>query len=238
MNCLACSEDAGYRYACDSCVDTARRRLREIETYAAMLPFMLQPMRGDAARRAPGFQSSPPLRLEAVVALDPRSRPLALERPDRDGGEFDPETDEEDPTSSVLYRLHTLARWIREEQEIPEPSKSPTITREVGYLLGAVAWCAQQQWVNELLEEIQELHAQDRRLTKDVPPGPLSECMVVTCAGTVFWSKDVPDPQDFSRTVDAAKCDTCNRVYIGVDLVRLKVWGGWKAKEDEGGSAA
>lgn len=226
MKCLTCEEEANYRYCCSDCVTTMRRRLREIETYAAMLPHMMEPMKGDAARRAPGFGSSPPLRIEAVVALDPRSRPSASV--DR---EWDPEIDDEDPTRSILTALHSMARMVREEQEMSEPSKPPTIVREIGYLLGAVDWCASRQWVDELFEEIRELHAQDRGLVKDSPPGPLSECLTVTCNGTVFWTKDSPDPQDCTKRVDAAKCDTCNRLYIGVDLVRLKVWGGWRPKE-------
>lgn len=228
-NCLCCREkDAGTRYACPDCVDAMRRRLREIETYAAMLPHMLEPMRDDAARRAPGFSSTPPLRVEAVVALDPRSRPGASV--DRD---WDPEIDDEEHTSSILGALHSMARWIREEQKLPEPSKGPTIVREVGYLLGAVDWCAQQQWVNELFEDIRKLHSQDRRLAKDSPPGPLANCLVVGCKGSVFWARDVPDPANPGETLDAARCNSepCGRVYVGADLVRLKGVGRVEGKE-------
>jgi hypothetical protein len=216
--CLMCQRDAGYRYACPRCVDTMRRRLREIETYAAMLPHMMEPMKGDMTRRAPGFGSSPPLRIEAVVALDPRSRPGASV--DRD---WDPEIDDEDHVSSILGRLHSMARMVREEQELSEPTNAPTIMREVGYLLGAIDWCAQQQWVDELFEEIRQLHAQDRGLVKDSPPGPLAECFEVTCDGKVFWTKDVPDVHNPGQTLDAAKCCKCDRPYYGVDLVRLRV---------------
>lgn len=219
--CLCCTADMNdrYRWACPGCVDTMRRRLREIETYAAMLPHMLEPMRDDAARRAPGFSSAPPLRIEAAVALDKRSRPGASV--DRD---WDPEIDDPEHTSSILSALHSMARWIREEQQIPEPVKAPTIVREVGYLLGAIEWSAHQQWVDDLFEEIRRLHAQDRRLAKDVPPGPLGGgCLTVTCNGQVFWVPDITDPEKPGETLDAARCDSCNRLYYGTDLVRLKL---------------
>lgn len=217
-SCLCCgARQSGDRYACHRCVTTMRRWLREIELYAAWLPLMQDPLRGDVTRRAPGYASTPPLRLDVVVALDSRSRPSASV--DRD---FDPEIDDEDPTVSILGRLHSIARWIREEQQMPEPTAAPTITREVGYLLGAVEWCAGRQWVQELFLDIRELHDQDRSLAKDRPPGPLATCLTVGCEASVFWARDVPDPDRPSQTLDAARCGGCHRQYIGTDLVRLR----------------
>ncbi len=220
MTCLICHDTHSVRYGCDGCIDVMRRRLRDIETYAAMLPHLMQPLRGIAARRAPGYSSTPPVRIDALVALDPRSRPGASV--DRD---WDPEIDDDHAMPSILGALHSMARWIREEQELPEPSRAPTIAREIGYLLGAITWCARDQWITELFDEIHDLHGHFRRLVKDAPPRALSDCLEVGCIGSVFWTRDIPDDQQPGQTHDAAKCVDCGRIYSGVDLIRLKVWG-------------
>jgi hypothetical protein len=77
---------------------------------------------------------------------------------------------------SILGTLHQLARWVRAEQDVNDPVGEPTVTSEVGYLLGAAEWCAHQQWVDELADDIRELHAQCRRLAGDHPGRPIGRC--------------------------------------------------------------
>ncbi|WP_189061144.1 hypothetical protein [Longimycelium tulufanense] len=212
---MICTDrDVGYTYACDRCVDDTRRRLRELEQYALVLTLTAGPLRAGTSRRAPGYTSRSPARDDVVVMLDVRSA----------GGAsvhrlHDPRDADEQPYRSILGSLAGIADWIREEQQVTRPSGPPQLVREVGYLLGQLAWCAQQQWIDELADDIRELHAQARQLAGDAPPRPLGTCIVVGCTGTVY-------PVQL-RTVegihDGARCSICHRTYDGLDLVRLRV---------------
>lgn len=208
-NCLVCQQrDAGRLYACDQCVDLIRHRLRELETYALVLAVTLTPLRTGTSRRAPGYGSRSPARDDAIVMLDPRSRA---------GGEG---TDDEDnPPRSILGGLAAIAAFVREEQQLVQPSGPPILSREVGYLLGQIVWCAGRQWVNEIADDIRELHLQARRLAGDTPPGPLGVCIAVGCGGDVFPCT----LRSREGREDGARCRACGREYSGLDLVRLQV---------------
>lgn len=172
--------EAGHgRWACEQCIRTLQRQLREIETYAAILGIMVTPLRGRGERRAPGYWSRSPGSDDAIVALDYRSR-VGGDGPD----------DDAHPPRSILGTLHDLSRWVREEQEIREPLREPTIASEVGYLLGAAEWCARRQWVSEIADDIHELHGQCRHQAGDRPGKPFAECpnLLPTgeCRGPLF----------------------------------------------------
>lgn len=199
-----------HRHACDRCVDTIRRRLREIEAYAALLatPTMLAPIRGAAGRRSPGYGSRPPVRLTALVMTDPRSRtepPAVCE--DRGIG-----VDDDPGVWPIFGTLRVLADHIREAQGHPAPTRS-SLTVEVGYLLGQIDWAANQPGIAELAGQIRRLHTQARAVAHDTPPGPLGACLTVDCDGTVF----PPPPRR-----DTTRCNHCDRPYTGLDLVRLR----------------
>lgn len=227
QRCILCQGDSHPgRFACHYCTEDLRRLLREIELYAAWLPLMAQPGRSGSGVRAPGFGSRPPVRLDVLVLLDPRSAIAA----DRD---FDPVTDDDEDNAprSVLVALESQASMIREELNHPQPSKPATISGEIGYLLGAMEHCAFLPWVDEVADYLRGMHRQLRTLVGDKPPAPLAPCMVVTkdgtCEGKVYWSKDVPDGH--GGTLDAARCSSCNRVYYGIALVHLRMQGSEEA---------
>lgn len=208
MKCAICDSDT-HRHACDTCLSTIRRRLRELELYAAWLtlPDLLAPIHGASGRRTPGYGSRPPVRLDAIVLTDPRSR---LEPPDVNedrGIGLDNDT-----ALPIIDTLHVLANHIREARGHQVPV-GVTLTREVGYLLGQLDWCAGQPGVADLAEHIRQIHSQARAVAHDRPPDPLGTCLKVGCGGQVF----PPPPRR-----DSTRCGSCGRSYTGLDLVRLR----------------
>lgn len=191
------------RYACTGCVTALRHTLRGIEVYAHLLTVMTVPMQGRGERRSPGFGSRSPARDDVIVALDYRSR-TGGEEPD----------DEAQPTRSILGTLHQLARWIREEQDVNSP-RDISVTREVGYLLGAMEWCARQQWVDELAIDLRELHAQCRRLAGDQPPRPIGKCPTLVGEDECGTSLYMP------TVGDSVVCHGCKREWRRPEWERL-----------------
>lgn len=216
--CLACDRDAGHRYACHPCVNRMRQHLRDIEDYVAII----LSMRGAIGSKPHGsigvsFGSKPPVSLTALALLDPRS--TTADDVERNSPEFDPVgADEHDHIRSLPTSVHAMAAWVREEQEQSEPSFW-TLVSELRYLATTLDWCAQQQWVDELHSDIRELHSQARSLAKDKPSGPLGHCLSLGCVGVVFPAT----VKDRDGRHDGGRCDTCQRSYTGLDLVRLGV---------------
>jgi hypothetical protein len=199
--------EAGYgRWACESCVRTMQRQLREIETYAAILTISVTPRRGHGQRRAPGYASRSPGRDDVIVALDYRSR-VGGDGPD----------DDAHPTRSVLGTLHDLSRWVREEQDIGEPLREPTIASEVGYLLGAAEWCARQQWVDEFAADIRDLHGQCRHQAGDHPGHPIGECPNLLSTGECRAPLFLPQKGDTIRCPNPR----CERTWQRPEWERL-----------------
>lgn len=210
--CLCCEQrDAGYRYACDHCVNDMRRWLRELEDYAAVIASTMAPVASPTVGSVgSAFGSRPPLSIAKVVFLDYRSGAgAAVHRL------FDPRDMDEEPVRSLPGSVHGLAVWLREEAEVEEPARW-TLVSELHYLLSRLDGCAYSQWVSELFGDIRELHVQARRLAKDSPPGPLGHCLIATCAGTVF-----PATIKDSGGHDGGRCDTCGDTYTGTRLLRL-----------------
>jgi hypothetical protein len=196
-------ETADDRFACGNCVTALRHTLRGIEVYAHLLNIMVMPMQGRGERHSPGYGSRPPTNLDRVVALDYRSRT---------GGEGD--DDEERPTRSILGTLHQLARWIREEQDIAAP-RNITITTEIGYLLGAMEFCAHQTWIDDVANDLRDLHAQVRRQANDQPPAPFGRCPTLLDEG------ECGAPLYMPTTGDSVHCHACNREWRRPEWERL-----------------
>jgi hypothetical protein len=199
VRCLLCDQrDAGHRYACDHCVTGLQRQLREIETYAAVLPILAQPGRsGMPSRGAPGYGSRSPANDDVIVAMDARSK----------GDPLGPD-DTTSPIISIPAGVHYIANGVRHEQGWVTPLRW-TITSEVAFLLGRVPHAAMHQWVTTFATMVGKLHRQARALAHDQPPRPLGVCLGVDCDGQVY-------PRH-----DGARCNTCLRVYTGLDLARL-----------------
>lgn len=213
MKCLLCKEDA-HRHTCDTCLATMRRHLRWLELYTQWLhtTTMLEPTRGTTGRHQPGYGSRAPLRLEAIVMLDHRSRTDPVPVDEDRGLGLDNELD---PAWSILGTLTGLALAVARHAGHTRNPRDATVSSEIGYLLGSLEWCAGQPWIDDLAADIAALHAQARALVHDVPRD-LGECLTATCTGRVHWTIT----RDKS---DRAKCVACGRPYTGLDLVRIGV---------------
>jgi hypothetical protein len=217
--CLCCDDrDAGYHYACDRCVNTMRVWLRELEDYAAIIVAMRStPSAHPTGSIGVAWGSKPPVSLTRLSVMDTRSK--SREEVERKSPEFDPTgADEHDFVRSLPNAIHGMAAWIREEYEQPEPTHW-TLVSELRFLRAEISRMAIEQWVNELHEDLKELHHHARSLAKDSPPGPLGHCLTLDCKGTVYPTAI----KDSAGKHDGGRCDTCQRPYTGPDLVRLGV---------------
>lgn len=193
------------RYTCAICTATMLRWLSEIETYTATLDST--PGRGGdgSGRRSPGHGSRPPVRLDIIAALDPRSVPHAIGPDDVDGD-----------VRSILGTLNGITDWVADERrrldEAPEPSRTPTIAGEVRYLLGRIDWCSRHVWVDELAEDLRQLHRQVVTLAGD-SNRPLAPCP--NCEGPLW-----PAGNDQALGV---RCGECGTAFTGLDLLRIGV---------------
>lgn len=215
-NCLICDRDAGPRYGCTGCVSKMRGYLRELEDHVAII----LSMRGSIGSKPHGsvgvsFGSKPPVSLTSLALLDTRS--TTADHVERNSPAFDPVgADEHDHVRSLPSAIHDTAVWIRGERDESDP-KSWTLVSELRYLATVLDWCAQQQWVNELHDDLRDLHVTARALAKDKPPGPLGHCLVATCSGTVFPAT----VRDAQGRHDGGRCDTCKDTYTGSRLAYL-----------------
>lgn len=196
------SADLG-RYTCADCAATMLRWLGEIEDYTATLNSA--PSRGGdgSGRRSPGHGSRPPARLDIIAALDPRSVPHAIGPDDVDGD-----------VRSILGTLTGITGWVADERrrldEPPEPSRAPTIAGEVRYLLGRIDWCTRQVWIDDLADDLRQLHRQVVALAGD-SRRPLAPCP--GCSGPLW-----PAGND---QVVGVRCGECGTAFNGLDLLRI-----------------
>lgn len=203
-------DEAG-RYACHRCTENLRRHLREIELYAAIMSRLKEPARRGTERRTPGYTSTPPVNLDILVALDPRSVLAA----DRDP---DPVTDDDEPIRYLWGEIASMCRMVAEERDEPDPGAA------LWYLLVHADWCAHQPWIDEHASGVAALHRQVRGLARDNPPPKIGDCMMVGCDGEVHWTLDraIRSPDGTEQHVDCGRCRRCGELYYGVRLVRLK----------------
>lgn len=212
--CSCChTRDAGHRIACTHCVDTMRGWLRDLEDYAVILAATPEPAREPTTGSVgAAFGSRPPLDVRIVTFLDPRSGGGASVWRLRDPRDMDDE-----PIRSLPGSVHGIAAWLREERDHDQLTRW-TLASEIRYLLTQVDASAVESWVDELYDDLHELHRQARSFAHDAPR-PLAHCLTDGCDGLVFWVNRERD----GRPVDAARCyaEGCGRLYEGLDLVRL-----------------
>lgn len=199
MKCLICTktETQGV-YGCQDCVNSLLRVVTQLGRYWSDLGDCLEPIRGQTGRLKPGYGSGPPLRIEVVAFLDPRSRP-----------------DVDDDVRSLPTALAGLADAIAEERTEQRPGDA------LGYIHAQVQWCSRLSWFDDLAEDLRDLHRRARQLAGDAPPKAIAKCISVGCDGRVFWAWEWID--EVREMV--AKCgnEKCNRRYTGLDWVRLQV---------------
>jgi len=194
-----CTRPADFaQYCCSQCVNTMLRHLREIEDYATTLD--VTPGRGgNTGRRSPGYGSRPPARLDVIAALDPRTVPHAIGPDDTDGD-----------VRSILGTLTALAQWVAEECDDPRPLAAPTIATETRYLRNRILWATGQQWVDELAEDLRQLHRQVVTLAGD-SARPLAPCP--SCAGPLWPAGN--------GQVLGVRCGQCGTEFTSLDLLRI-----------------
>lgn len=200
--CLLCpgvdkrQPDRGF--ACFNCANRLLRQLSEIEDYTAGLS--TEKTAGSGGRRAPGFSSGSPARDDVIVATDYRSRGGASVHLLRD-----PTVASDSPIRSIIGSLHGISRWIRDERGLTEPDETPTVTGETRFLRVSLDWCAQQAWIDELADDIAELHRQVRGLSGN-KPSRVGVCKYMTkhgeCGGQVYSYDDHVKCQSCGRQID------------------------------------
>ncbi|SFO60173.1 hypothetical protein [Amycolatopsis rubida] len=209
--CRVCrrADTSSVAYSCNDCVNRLIRLLREIVVYGTLvLPTMVAPVRGQTGRMSPGYGSASPARDDVIAALDPRSLPgdvdehgdAVMRRPD-DAGSW---------VASIPGRLAYLANAIAEERDESRPGG--TITADADYIRANAWWLGGQEWVDDAVNDLAELHREAQDLAHDKPGKPIAACLTVTCDGQVFWG----------GVGKAAQCRDCRRTYDGLDLVRLE----------------
>lgn len=208
IRCLICdARDAGHRYACDRDIRTIQKRLREIDTYAALLAVSVGRSRGAGGRGAPGYSSRSPANDDVIVARDFRSKAARI-GPD----------DDLEPLQSLPASVRDITCWIREEfhEDIP---RRWTVTTEIAYLVGQIDRAACSRWIVELEQQVRQVHGQARALAHDRPPAALGKCITVDCQGDVYPAT-IRGPRG---PEEGGRCNACRREYSGTDFVRLLV---------------
>lgn len=207
MNCLICGHNTRHRTACDTCIANLRRILRELEDYAAILAATLNPLASEnqaATGNTP--HSQPPLRVDAATMLDYRSGAGTSVWRLRDPRDMD-----DHPYRSLPGSIHGISQWIRSEHDQTEPT-TWTLVSELRYLRTQINNTAHTTWINELHNDLQELHHQAAQLAHD-QPRPLGPC--THCTGTVYW-------ETTGRATDRATCTgPGHHTYAGLDLIQL-----------------
>jgi hypothetical protein len=201
-------------YACPDCQLRLVRKLGEIETYLDIVSPV--PSRsGDFSPRRPGYGSRPPLRLDVVAMLDPRT-----EINGTSGAVYaDGEDDRLDEIPNIGADLGGWVRVLYEEH--PDWAGTEWDGEVIAYADGAALlrsrcdWICRQPWVDEFAEGIFRVHGTLGMTVKDLPEKAYGQCIKVGCEGLVYRrSTDPTDPR--------LKCRTCSTTFDGLDLVRIR----------------
>lgn len=200
QSCLVCPPgrprhaDDGTQ-VCFGCSNRILRHLRELEEYLPTL--QLTKARGSVERAAPGFRSSPPVNLDAVLHTDPRS-----DASDRHGVMAD-----------ELGALGVVDSWVRVVVE--ELGITPPATAYLGLPLLRTnhAWITHQRWVDEYADDLRRVHAAVRAAAGDPLPCVVGKCLDVACDGDVYEEIQT----------GGARCARCDRPYDGLGLVKIQL---------------
>lgn len=219
IRCLCCDQrDAGYLYACDRCINNMRLWLRELEDYAAIIAALaVVPAAHPTGSIGVAWGSKPPMPLTPLAALHKGSK--TREEVERNSPNFDPVgAEEHDYVPSIPNSVHGIAQGVREARDQAEP-RAWTLVSELRFLRGEIQSCAVETWVDDLHDNLRQVHHHARSMAKDSPPGPLGHCLTLDCKGTVYPAA----VHDSAGRHDGGRCDACQRTYTGPDLVRLGV---------------
>lgn len=213
--CSCCQQhDAGHRHACAHCVTTMRGWLVDLEDYADVLAASLAPTPTGPRTGSIGssFGSRPPINTDIATFLDYRSGAGAAVWRLRDPRDMD-----DQPIRSLPGTIHGIAAWLRDENDQTQPT-TWDLASELRYLRGQIDACAIESWINEVYDDLRELHHQARGFAHDAPR-PLGHCLTIDCDGMVYPATI----KDSAGKHDGGRCSACSRSYTGPDLVRLGV---------------
>lgn len=160
-------------YACKPCRLHLVRQLGEIETYLTIVTAV--PGRsGDPGPIGRQFSSRPPLRLDVVAMLDPRTE-INGDGPD----------DVMDEVPNIWADLDGWVRIIREEH--PD--------HPYGFLPRTyVGWIVTRPWVDDFARDVTRVHGALRQACGDAPGRPFAHCPQVAegrvCGGPIAMFDD------------------------------------------------
>jgi hypothetical protein len=181
-------------YACQGCRTHLVRQLGEIETYLTIVSAV--PGRsGDPGPIGRQFSSRPPLRLDVVAMLDPRTEINGSSGAVYDDGE----DDQLDEIPNIRADLDGWVRVLTEEH--PDYGRPATWTGvgdsptgDAALLRSRCDWICRQPWVDEFATDVARVHGALRQPCGDAPGRPFAHCPQVTdgrvCGGWIAMFED------------------------------------------------
>ena len=193
--------------------DQTKRDLMSIPDLYALLPMFAEPgvgATGEGGSGKPG--SKPPVNLAVLDLLDTR------EKPDSDPQRLDWELDRM-AGSRRQGVLPTLASWVRlvdgemwdESAEHEPPNDYPTVATECGFLLANFGWIAEQQWFNELADDVKAIRRDLREATHNHDVTEHLTCIQPGCGWDV-------KPMDGGSWF---KCSGCGESWGRIELHKM-----------------
>jgi hypothetical protein len=202
-------------YACSTCRTHLVRQLGEIETYLTIVSAV--PGRsGDPGPIGRQFSSRPPLRLDVVAMLDPRTEINGASGAVYDGGVEDDVLDEIPNIGAdlggwvcMLYEQHPDWAGAEWDGEVIAYGDGAALLRS------RCDWICRQPWVDEFADGIARVHGALRQVNGDAPDRPFADCPEVVdgrvCGGPVSKHGDGL----------GAQCRTCRTSWRRDQLLDL-----------------
>lgn len=235
QRCLICRNDAAEsRTICWKHIDDIRDMLdplnkgRPLDDLPASIPVMyaaLDPSPGATGlgeRRAPGFASTPPLRLHVVAMRDDRSRP--------------PLDDDDDPVRATGASLRGIVEAVCAELDRPPPQLGRDVLALCVWLFGFLRPLTRLAWADDLYRDLRELRDQLRHAVGDPAPRPLGHCTADIlldretgergpCGHPLYPPAGLPPTarDEPVKDVPVVECRRCRSQYDGLAQLRLRI---------------
>lgn len=227
--CVMCAREAGHGYLCAGHYSRLAAMLRDIEDEASALD--ARPSMAIRVGNGKGSLASErtPVRLDVLVHNDPRSRPAGTRYPGPSCPScwhdscteirawidaFDAHATE---TLSILDVLGSWARIVREERDL-NVSGAATITGERDLLTRQLDWCARQDWVDEMYDDLRKLVGQLRAVNGTLTEKPVGHCYLPTIEGDGICR----GPIWIDTIAGHAHCGKCRQTWDGPQLAMLR----------------
>jgi hypothetical protein len=188
-------------YVCQTHFERIPGYMSEIVDLYALLDELMEPgSQGKAAESvtvAVSKEAPVPVRLEAVVLRDERSKPIFM-------GHRAP--------GATIVIVHSWAIVVREERNLMQPETKATVSSETDTLITHWRWIASQPWCDEFISEIMQAHRdlldatnyQPRRVKVGTCSQQLDDG---NCGGSMYLS-----------STGSAMCANCHHEYVVPDF--------------------